>query len=130
MARVTVEDCVKEVGDRFELVLLAAQRARDINSGGHLTVDKDNDKYPVIALREIAAGFIKPNTLREELIARLQSKTKVDPIDQDNTQHEQKEALDGFDYIPEGADLYVGEDHSDLSEEEPDESFGEDEDLF
>ena len=68
MARVTVEDCVDKVPNRFELVLLSAHRARSIASGSHITVDPDNDKNPVIALREIADRTIPPDDLREGLI--------------------------------------------------------------
>ena len=68
MARVTVEDCVDKVPNRFELVLLAAHRARSIANGSQVTVDPDNDKNPVIALREIADTTIPPDDLREGLI--------------------------------------------------------------
>ena len=71
MARVTVEDCIDKVDNRFDLVLLAAHRARMISSGSQLTVDRDNDKNPVVSLREIADTTISPEDLREELIARL-----------------------------------------------------------
>lgn len=131
MARVTVEDCVREVENRFELVALAAQRARDINSGAYVTVEKENDKCPVIALREIAAGHVKIPSLKNELLERLQSKTKVDQLQEDVTGTEEKELPEGFDYIPEGADLYIGEDHSDLGEDHfEDEDLDEGEDLF
>ncbi len=72
MARVTVEDCVEKVPNRFGLVLLAAHRARAISSGGALLVDRDNDKNPVVSLREIAEGTLPPEDLREGLIASLQ----------------------------------------------------------
>ena len=72
MARVTVEDCVEKVPNRFGLVLLAAHRARAISSGGALLVDRDNDKNPVVALREIADDTLVPDELREGLIASLQ----------------------------------------------------------
>src|SRR5215467_12720677 len=72
MARVTVEDCVEKVPNRFGLVLLAAHRARAISSGGPLLVDRDNDKNPVVALREIADDVLVPEDLREGLIASLQ----------------------------------------------------------
>ena len=72
MARVTVEDCVDKVPNRFSLVLLAAHRARAIASGAELTVDRDNDKNPVVALREIADDAVEPNGLRENLISTLQ----------------------------------------------------------
>ncbi len=68
MARVTVEDCVEILPNRFDLVLLAAQRARMISSGASLTLDRDRDKNPVVALREIAAKTVVPDELREELV--------------------------------------------------------------
>ena len=66
MARVTVEDCVEKIPNRFELVMLAAQRARNISAGAELTIDRDNDKNPVVALREIAEGKISRDLLKEE----------------------------------------------------------------
>ena len=72
MARVTVEDCVQKVPNRFGLVLLAAHRARAISAGGPLLVDRDNDKNPVVALREIADDTLVPEDLREGLITSLQ----------------------------------------------------------
>ncbi|CAA0091048.1 DNA-directed RNA polymerase subunit omega [Starkeya nomas] len=78
MARVTVEDCIDKVDNRFELVLLAGHRARMIASGSPITVDRDNDKNPVVALREIADETISPEDLREELIHSLQKFTEVD----------------------------------------------------
>ncbi len=72
MARVTVEDCVKQVSNRFELVLLASRRARDINAGAPLTVEKDNDKSTVVSLREIADDTLNLDTLREEVVTGLQ----------------------------------------------------------
>lgn len=74
MARVTVEDCVDKVPNRFELVLLSAHRARAMSAGAELTVDRDNDKNPVVALREIAERTITPDDLREDLISSLQSR--------------------------------------------------------
>lgn len=78
MARVTVEDCIDKVDNRFELVLLAGHRARMIASGSPITIDRDNDKNPVVALREIADETISPDDLREELIHSLQKFTEVD----------------------------------------------------
>lgn len=78
MARVTVEDCIDKVENRFELVLLASHRARVISSGAPLTVDRDNDKNPVVALREIAEETVAPGDLREELIHSLQKYVEVD----------------------------------------------------
>lgn len=78
MARVTVEDCIDKVENRFELVLLAAHRARMISSGSPITVDRDNDKNPVVALREIADETVSPEDLKEDLIHTLQKYTEVD----------------------------------------------------
>lgn len=72
MARVTVEDCVEKIPNRFELVMMAAQRSRELSVGGELTVDRDNDKNPVVALREIADETISVPDLEEELILGLQ----------------------------------------------------------
>ena len=68
MARVTVEDCVEKIPNRFDLVLLAAQRAREISGGAELTIDRDRDKNPVVALREVAEQTVKPNHLQEALV--------------------------------------------------------------
>lgn len=78
MARVTVEDCVDKVENRFELVLLAAHRARSIANGSPITVEKDNDKNPVVALREIAEETIAPDDMREGLIHSIQKNVEVD----------------------------------------------------
>jgi DNA-directed RNA polymerase subunit omega len=78
MARVTVEDCIDKVENRFELVLLASHRARLISSGAPLTVDRDRDKNPVVALREIADETIAPDDLKEQLIHSLQKYVEVD----------------------------------------------------
>tara|TARA_Y100000588_G_scaffold302446_1_gene324698 strand:- start:128 stop:535 length:408 start_codon:yes stop_codon:yes gene_type:complete len=72
MARVTVEDCIEKIPNRFDLVLAAAQRARDVSSGNPLTIDRDNDKNPVVALREIADETVDPDLLRDEIIKGLQ----------------------------------------------------------
>ena len=78
MARVTVEDCIDKVESRFDLVLLASHRARMISSGAQITVDRDNDKNPVVALREIADETISPDDLKEELVHSLQKYVEVD----------------------------------------------------
>src|SRR5499427_1490403 len=78
MARVTVEDCIDKVENRFDLVLLASHRARMISSGSQITVDRDNDKNPVVALREIAEETISPGDLKEDLIHSLQKYVEVD----------------------------------------------------
>ncbi len=80
MARVTVEDCVDKVPNRFDLVLLAAQRAREISGGSELTIDRDRDKNPVVALREIAEQTVTPHGLHEALVTGLQ---KILPDDED-----------------------------------------------
>lgn len=72
MARVTVEDCVDKVPNRFDLVLLSAQRARQISAGAELTVDRDRDKNPVVALREIAEQTVTPTAMTEALVASMQ----------------------------------------------------------
>ncbi len=78
MARVTVEDCVDKVENRFELVLLAGHRARQISQGAPITIDRDNDKNPVVALREIADETMSPDDLKEDLIHSLQKHVEVD----------------------------------------------------
>ncbi len=78
MARVTVEDCVLRIPNRFELVMLASQRARDISAGTPLTIDRDNDKNPVIALREIADDTVAPDALTESLLRGLQRHAESD----------------------------------------------------
>ncbi|MAY33523.1 MAG: DNA-directed RNA polymerase subunit omega [Rhodovulum sp.] len=83
MARVTVEDCVDKVPNRFELVMLAAHRAREVSSGAELTVDRDNDKNPVVALREIADETQSAADLRERMIESNQTQIEVDEPEED-----------------------------------------------
>ncbi len=83
MARVTVEDCVDKIPNRFELVMLAAHRARQLSAGAELTVDRDNDKNPVVALREIAEETITADELRESYIAANQTQIEVDEPEED-----------------------------------------------
>ena len=78
MARVTVEDCIDKVDNRFDLVLMASHRARAISSGAPINVSRDNDKNPVVALREIGDGKLSPGDLREDLIHALQKHVEVD----------------------------------------------------
>jgi DNA-directed RNA polymerase subunit omega len=80
MARVTVEDCVDKVPNRFDLVLLAGQRAREISGGADLTIDRDRDKNPVVALREVAEQTVRPKELQESLVTSPQ---KILPEDED-----------------------------------------------
>ena len=87
MARVTVEDCVEKVPNRFALVLLSAHRARGISAGASLLVERDNDKNPVVALREIADDMVNPEELRETLITSLQR------VDEHSEAEEEAETL-------------------------------------
>jgi DNA-directed RNA polymerase subunit omega len=117
MARVTVEDCVGKVPNRFRLVALAAQRARRIGSGVPITIERDNDKNAVVALRELAMAKIDADQLEEELICSLQTRNKVDKIDEENFHAEAQESVEeaGDDSL-EGSDLFVGDSHSDLDD--------------
>lgn len=95
MARVTVEDCVDKVPNRFDLVLLAAERARQISGGADLTLDRDRDKNPVVALREIAEETVRPRNLNESIVSRLQ-RVQIDEEDETDVEmslEEQAEAL-------------------------------------
>jgi DNA-directed RNA polymerase subunit omega len=86
MARVTVEDCIDKVDNRFELVLLASHRARLISQGAPITIDRDNDKNPVVALREIADEMLSPDDLKEDLIHSLQKHVEIDEPEPDASQ--------------------------------------------
>lgn len=83
MARVTVEDCVLKVPNRFDLVMVSAQRAREIAAGGTLTVERDNDKNPVVALREIAESSVDIDNLRQSLITGLQKHVETEEPEED-----------------------------------------------
>ena len=82
MARVTIEDCIDKLPNRFELVLLASHRARNIAQGQQITVDRDNDKDPVVSLREIASENINADDLREEFIHAMQKQVEVDEAEE------------------------------------------------
>ncbi len=108
MARVTVEDCVDKVPNRFELVLLSAHRSRQISAGGAISVERDNDKNPVVALREIAEEELSPGDLKEDLIHSLQRHVEVDEPEESIAEPKAAEegvkeqpALVAFDTIPE-----------------------------
>jgi len=105
MARVTVEDCVVQVPNRFELVLFAAQRARSISRGEEITVVRDNDKNPVVALREIADGTVPLDKLRGELVKGLQRQPEPEPVE---------EVLD---LIPTESNIFAGMEVDDQPEE-------------
>jgi len=83
MARVTVEDCVEKVPNRFDLVLLAAQRARELSAGAQMNVDRDNDKFPVVALREIADDAVALDAVQEGLVRRFQKQAERDEPEED-----------------------------------------------
>ncbi len=93
MARVTVEDCIDKVENRFELVLLAGHRARLISQGAQITVPRDNDKNPVVALREIAEETLSPGDLKEDLIHSLQKHVEVDEPEAEAIAAQQGQAL-------------------------------------
>jgi len=125
MARVTVEDCVLKVPNRFELVLIAGQRARDIASGTPISVDRDNDKNPVVALREIAEDKLDLEVIRNQLVKGLQKAVDNDePEDEviEFLSNEQdlvrdmavNEALDSADEDDLGDEPVVAEDDSDV----------------
>ena len=94
MARVTVEDCVDKIPNRFDLVLAAAQRSRDISTGNPLTIDRDNDKNPVVALREIADETIDPDQLRNDIIKGLQKLTNPEFIEDEEDEDEVYDRLE------------------------------------
>jgi DNA-directed RNA polymerase subunit omega len=99
MARVTVEDCIDKVENRFDLVLLASHRARMISSGSQITIERDNDKNPVVALREIADEMLAPDDLKEDLIHSLQKHVEVDEPEADG-----QELIDQADATTTAAD--------------------------
>lgn len=113
MARITVEDCVEKIPNKFKLVVFAAHRARAIGRGAEITVDRDNDKTPVIALREIAEDNLDKEKLYEDLINSLQSNNKVDIIDEENLHAENQDIMvDEMDLNNEGTHIF--EDHEAL----------------
>lgn len=119
MARVTVEDCVEKVINRFELVVLAAERAKRINAGAPITVDRDNDKDGVVALREIVEYEDSDiEKLREGVISRLQKLNKIDDIESDDDLPLGEEIGDDFEYISDGEGFLMDDDHSEVEEED------------
>ena len=122
MARVTVEDCVDKIPNRFELVMLAAQRARKISSGAALTVDRDNDKNPVISLREIAEGTIAVEDLKEELVRNHQ---RVIEMDDSEDVIDSPEGEDQWNAIAAASAAQGGFDDIDMSDDDDDEDDGE-----
>jgi DNA-directed RNA polymerase subunit omega len=115
MARVTVEDCVLRIPNRFELVLIAGQRGRDISAGARITIDRDNDKNPVVALREIADETVPLDALRNALIQGLQKHVEVDEPEEDEMDTFVPERDLGFENIAGEEDL--GDDGLTVSED-------------
>lgn len=104
MARVTVEDCVEKIPNRFDLVLVAAQRAKDIGAGAPMNIERDNDKNTVVALREIAEDKIDCGMLEDELVTGMQKYVKEDeaPADDDESvkaADPELAAMSDFDYL-------------------------------
>jgi DNA-directed RNA polymerase subunit omega len=124
MARITVEDCVTRVPNRFELVMLAAQRARDVSAGAPLTVERDNDKNPVVALREIADDTVELDHLRYELIHGLRRHVEVD----DQPDDELLAALQEQSFMDRPANALADVDDGELAEQEDQEDEDEDSD--
>ena len=123
MARVTVEDCIEKVSNRFELVMLAAQRARKIGSGAALLLERDNDKNPVVSLREIAEDKITPADLKEELIKSNQRIVEMDDTEDviDAAESEEQWSAIAAQRAAQGmeefADIDDNEDDDELSDE-------------
>jgi len=95
MARVTVEDCVEKIPNRFELVMVAAQRSRDISAGSQLTLDRDNDKNPVVALREIAEAKVDIEEVRGTMVRNLQKHVEIDEPEEEEPMDLMAAALSG-----------------------------------
>jgi DNA-directed RNA polymerase subunit omega len=144
MARVTVEDCVLKIPNRFELVLIASQRARDVASGAPITVERDNDKNPVVALREIADETIPLEQVKNSLIKGMQRHVEIDEPEEEkdldldtrtwpvDIAPEEGEKTDDEELVDEDADLdepFVAEDGTALPEGEPTEETPGDEEA-
>jgi DNA-directed RNA polymerase subunit omega len=104
MARVTVEDCVTKVPNRFDLVLMAANRARQISAGEEMTVEEDRDKNPVISLREIAEGTISPEEMKEDVILGMQRHVEVDEPEEDDMAAQMLSQIFSDDIDPDAAE--------------------------
>jgi DNA-directed RNA polymerase subunit omega len=125
MARVTVEDCIVKIPNRFNLVMAAAQRSRQLSVGAELTVERDNDKNPVVALREIAEATIPPDELEEGLIRNLQKHVDIDePIEEAEEMLAIEDALGDF-----AAAMEASIEADDAEESEPLEDEGGDDTL-
>jgi len=120
MARVTVEDCVTKIPNRFELVMVASQRARDISAGSAITIDRDNDKNPVVALREIAESTVNLADLEEALIKGLQNHVEID-----EGEEEEPDLLTIQQDHMEGTPVIIAETNSDLQGTLAPDAFGD-----
>ena len=119
MARVTVEDCVEKVPNRFELVMLAAQRSRDISAGAEITLDRDNDKNPVVALREIADETVDRERLTDSLVRSLQKVPEIDEPEEEEPMEMMAAALTTVqddDELPSGMSIRSSDDSDDESD--------------
>ena len=115
MARVTVEDCIEKIPNRFDLVLAAAQRARHISTGNPLTIDRDNDKNPVVALREIADETIDPDKLRDDIVNGLQKLTNNEFVeDEENEILEDNRLEDNYTINDELSEFKMNNDSNDV----------------
>ena len=115
MARVTVEDCIEKIPNRFDLVLAAAQRARHISSGNPLTIDRDNDKNPVVALREIADETIDPDKLRDDIVNGLQKLTNNELVeDEEDENHDDNRLEDNYTINDELSEFKMNNDSYDV----------------
>ncbi len=120
MARVTIEDCTLKIPSRFELVVLASQRAKEIGSGAKPTVERDNDKNSVVALREIAEGTISPDALREAVVKKHQKRQAI--IDQDIPEEEDMNMTREISSEMKSLEVADKDDMSDMFSDEMDES--------
>jgi len=120
MARVTVEDCVEKVPNRFELVMLAAQRSRDISAGAEITLERDNDKNPVVALREIAEETVDHEKLTDSLVRSLQKVPEIDEPEEEEPMEMMAAALTTIqddDELPSGMSIRSTSESDDESKE-------------
>ena len=117
MARVTVEDCIDKIPNRFDLVLAAAQRARNISTGNPLTIDRDNDKNPVVALREIADETIDPDKLRDDIVNGLQKLTNNEFVeDEEDEMLEDNRLEDNYTINDELSEFKINNDSNDVQD--------------
>jgi DNA-directed RNA polymerase subunit omega len=128
MARVTVEDCIEKVPNRFDLVVLSAHRAREISAGSQITVDRDNDKNPVVALREIADSTKEADELRESVINSLQKYAEVDEPEEEGMEMLTAEALAEAMAAEMGQDIDIPAAQAPIEDEDEAAPDGDDED--